>query len=116
MSRMLPDPQIQSYRAMRAGAIAFGLPTPSTHVVGVVTLAYVQPIAAQAKSLGAADAVEALAGSPSESCPIGQAFTTSIGIDAPASKSLVAVDSVPALAGNPNESPGIGVSFTTNVV
>ena len=35
MSRVLPDPQIVSLRAMRAGDIAMALPSPGTMTVGV---------------------------------------------------------------------------------
>jgi hypothetical protein len=117
MSKFLPDPQIQSLKAMRAGDIAIGLPTPQTAVIGVAHTATPQPIVTQAISPPAAvPSTEALAGTPSESPVVSSAFATTLSVNANQSKSLTTTEALEALSGTPSESPVVGVATGTSVV
>lgn len=115
MSKFLPDPQIQSLRAMRAGDIAFG--NGGTKTIGVVPVATAQPIvnipiAPPAPTL----TTPALAGTPTETPVVGVATATTLSQDTTISVNPTTVESLETLAGMPTETPTIGVSFGTSVV
>ncbi len=117
MSKFIPDPQIQSLRAMRAGDISFALPSPLVMTVGAQHTAIAQPIVLQSIVFPpAVPAVVAVVATPSESPIISSAFQTILSEDTLQSKSLIAVESVEALSGTPSESPVVGVAFATSVV
>lgn len=118
MSKFLPDPQIQSLRAMRAGDIAFGLPTPSVHTVGVAHAASPQPIITKSITPPAAvPALQALDGTPSETAgPIGVAFLTNLSENQGQSVVLGTTEAIETLAGTPSESPVVGVGTSTSVI
>jgi len=100
MSKVLPDPQIQSLRAMRAGDIAIALPT----IVTMPETAVAVP----------SDVV--LSGTPSETAGVGSAFANTLSQDPAASESFLTANSLEALSGTPNESPVVGVGTATSVV
>lgn len=120
MSRISPDPQIVSLRAMRAGDIAFavnGAPGPVT--VGVSPIATAQPIVGTAiptpvatPSQSGPDAAPAETPTPptvSFSETTSQDPTTSVSVPA-------ATESQEALAGTPSETPVVTVGKGTSVV
>jgi len=116
MSKFLPDPQIQSLKAMRAGDIAFG--QGGTVLVGVSPVATAQPIVNIPIAPPAPPpTLETLAGTPSENAgPVGVVPTTLLSTDAAISISPTAAESLETLAGTPSESPTVGVAFGTSVV
>jgi hypothetical protein len=115
VSKFIPDPQIQSLKAMRAGDIAFALPNPATLAIGKMSRVIAN--VPQAKSLTAVESLEAVAGTPSEVAgPVGVAFVTFPSADAFQSKSLGTVEALEALSGTPSESPVIGVGTGTAVI
>lgn len=117
MSKFLPDPQIQSLKAMRAGDIAFGQGSPTPITVGVQHTATPQPVVNQSITPPpAVPSTVALSGTPSESPTVGVAFAQTLSQDAAQSVSVTAVESTEALSGTPSESPVVGVAFGTSVV
>lgn len=113
MSKILPDPQIQTLRAARAGAIAFGdggTIAPTAAVGTTVDVTIEVPISA-----AAVPSTPALSGTPGESPAIGVVDDTRINVEAAAALSVTAVPSTPALSGTPAESPTIGVGIGTSV-
>ncbi len=114
MSKALPDPQIQTIRAARAGAIAFGdagtLTPPTTVVQANVDVVIAIPISA-----AAVPTTPALSGTPGESPAIGIVDDTRINVEAAAALSVTAVPTTVALSGTPAESPTIGVGVGTSV-
>lgn len=119
MSKFLPDPQIQSLRAMRAGDISFALPTPLVSTIGVDHVAFSQPTVQQSISFPApAPTIEPLSGMPSEvGGPIGVVAATNLSEDALQSATFpAAVPAIETLAGMPSESPVIGVGTSTSVI
>lgn len=117
MSKFIPDPQIQSLKAMRAGDIAFALPSPATMTIGKQSTATAQPITL--KSITPPPAVPAVnspVATPSESPVVGEAFQTILSQDALQSISLTITNALETLAGTPSESPTVGVAFSTSVV
>jgi len=117
MSKFVPDPQIQSLKAMRAGDIAFGQASPIISVIGVAHSATPQPVINKSISPPAAvPSTEPLSGTPSESPVVSSAITTTLSQNANQSKSVVAVESLETLSGTPSESPVVGVAVGTSVV
>lgn len=117
MSKFIPDPQIQSLRAMRAGDIAFALPAPATMLIGKQSLATPQPIVFQSVVPPApVDALVAVAGPFNESPVVGVADDFTLSVDVFQSVSLLTTNALEAIAGTPNESPVVGVAFGTSVV
>jgi len=116
MSRFLPDPQIQSLRAMRAGDIAIALPTPVVSTVGVVPVATAQPIINTPETAVAVPSDVALSGTPSEAPAVGSAFANTLSQDAAASENFLTANSLEALSGTPSESPVVGVGKSTSVI
>lgn len=117
MSKFLPDPQVQSLRAMRAGDIAIALPTPLIMTIGTQATAQAQPVVTQSITVApAVPALEALSGTPAESPTLSAVATTETTQDTDQSKSLVAVESLETLSGTPSESPTVGVATGTVVV
>lgn len=117
MSRVIPDPQIISLRAMRSGDIAFALPSPVILPVGVSFFATAQPIVSLLRTI--ADAVPdsvGIAGTPSEAPIQGSAFSFTLTDDVFAATSLLTANSLETLAGNPSESPVLSVGKSTSVV
>jgi hypothetical protein len=116
MSKFLPDPQIQSLRAMRAGDIAFA--NGGTVSIGKQHIAFPQPTALESIAMPAAvPALETVAGMPSEAPVIGNAFATTLSQDALESIALpAAVEALETLAGMPTEAPVIGVATGTSVI
>jgi hypothetical protein len=92
MSRVLPDPQIQSLRAMRAGDIAFALPNPAVMAVGVQSVALPLPTAdVSIPTPAAVPSTPSLAGNPAEiGGPVGVAPATTLSQDAPISVTIPA--------------------------
>lgn len=115
---MLPDPQIQSFRAMRAGAIAFGIPTPAVHEVGVVKEATAQPRKAVNAQVDTVAAQQALDGTPAEAPVVtAPSFLTTLSHDVLKTiGTLNAVIATESLSGTPAEAPTIGVGISTSVV
>lgn len=114
MSKILPDNQIFSLKAMRSGAIA--APPPVSLAVGVSKQVFAQPLLQISKSL---TAVESLAAAPvpiNESPVVGSAFAFTLSVDALQSKSLAAVESLEPLTAMPSESPTVGVALSTSVI
>lgn len=119
MSKFLPDPQVQSLRAMRAGDISFALPTPLVSTIGVDFVAFAQPTTQESITFPApVPAIEPLSGMPSEvGGPIVVVPTTTLSEDALESINFpAAVPALETLAGMPSESPVIGVGFSTSVI
>jgi hypothetical protein len=116
MSKVLPDPQIQSLRAMRAGDIAIALPTPVVSTVGVLPVATAQPIVTMPETAVAVPSDVVLSGTPSETAGVGSAFANTLSQDPAASESFLTANSLEALSGTPNESPVVGVGTATSVV
>lgn len=119
MSKFLPDPQIQSLRAMRAGDIAFALPTPLVSTVGVQHVAFAQPTVNESITFAnPVPAFETLAGMPSEvGGPIGVVAATNLSNDVLQSSPFPnPVAALETLAGMPSESPVIGVAHSTSVI
>jgi hypothetical protein len=117
MSKFLPDPQIQSLRAMRAGDIAIALPTPQTMTIGTQAVASPQPVINKSITVApAVPALQALSGTPSESPVIGVVPSTLTSQNANQSISVVAAESLETLSGTPSESPVVGVATGTLVV
>jgi hypothetical protein len=117
MSKFLPDPQIQSLRAMRAGDIAFAQASPVAMTIGTQATASPQPVITKSITVGpVVPALEALSGTPSESPVVGVASATVTTQNANQSISVVAVESLETLAGTPSESPVVGVATGTLVV
>lgn len=116
MSKFIPDPQIQSLRAMRAGDIAIALPTPVIAAVGKQSVAFVQPIVRQSESLAAVPSLEAVSGPFGESPVIGDVFATTLSTDTLQSKSLGTTNAIEAVSGPFNESPVVGVGTGTSVI
>lgn len=117
MSKFLPDPQVQSLRAMRAGDIAIALPTPIVMTIGTQAVADPQPVVTVPITFApAVPALQALSGTPSESPTVGSAFATLLSQNALQSKSVAAVQSLEALSGTPSESPTVGVATGTSVI
>lgn len=118
MSKFLPDPQIQSLKAMRAGDIAFGLPSPAVVTIGKSNVAVAQPLVLKSITVvPAVPATQALDGTPSEiGGPIGVSFLTNTSQNLLQSISLTTTESEETLAGTPSESPVIGVGKSTSVI
>jgi hypothetical protein len=119
MSKFLPDPQIQSLRAMRAGDISFALPTPLVSTVGVQHLAFAQPTVNEPIVFPApVPAIEPISGMPSEvGGPIGVVAATTLSEDVLQSSPFPdPVAALETLAGMPSESPVIGVGTSTSVI
>lgn len=117
MSKFLPDPQIQSLRAMRAGDIAFAVGSPAVMSLGKSSFAFPQPITLKSITVGpAVPTVGSPVATPSESPVVTRAFQTILSQDALQSKSLVAVASLETLTAMPSESPVVGVGFSTSVI
>lgn len=117
MSKFLPDPQVQSLRAMRAGDIAIALPTPLIMTIGTAHAAQAQPVINQAITVApAVPTTPALSGTPSESPTLSAVAATELSQDTSQSKSLVAIESLETLSGTPSESPTVGVATGTVVV
>lgn len=119
MSKFLPDPQIQSLKAMRAGDIAFG--NGGNPVVGVLPLATAQPIVNIPIAPPAPPPTLEVVVSPPGETPAGPtvAPTFTLSVDAAMSVNLGGgdvVNSLEALAGTPSETPTVGVAFGTSVV
>lgn len=118
MSRISPDPQIVSLRAMRAGDIAFavnGAPGPVT--VGVSPLATAQPIVGTpiptpvaTPSQSGPDAAPAETPTPTVS------FSETTSQDPTKSFSVAATESQETLAGTPSETSVVTVGKGTSVV
>lgn len=117
MSKFLPDPQVQSLRAMRAGDIAIALPTPLVMTVGTNAVAEAQPVVGVSITVApAVPTTPALSGTPAESPTLTAVATTETTQNTAQSKSLVAVESLETLSGTPSESPTVGVATGTVVV
>lgn len=115
MSKFLPDPQIQSLKAMRAGDIAIG--NGGTKTVGVSAVATPQPIVNIPIAPPApTSALVSLAGTPTETPVLGVATATALSQDTTISVNPTTVESLETLAGMPTETPTIGVAFGTSVV
>lgn len=114
MSKFIPDPQIQSLRAMRAGDIS--MPAPVAMDVGVGHAAIAQPIVQLSKSLSTVESVGSPVATPSESPVMSRTFETRLSVDTAQSKSLSAIESFEALSGTPSESLVVGVGFSTSVI
>lgn len=114
MSKFIPDPQIQSLKAMRAGDIS--MPTPVTMDVGVGNSATAQPIVQLSKSLGTVESVGSPVATPSESPVMSRTFETRLSVNTAQSKSLSTIESLVASSGSPSESPVVGVGFATSVI
>lgn len=117
MSKFIPDPQIQSLKAMRAGDIAFA--NGGNPVVGVAPLAFAQPIVNIPVTPPAPPPTLEAVVSPAGETPAGPtvAPTTRTSDDAAISVLMGGVtDALEALAGTPNETPTVGVAFGTSVV
>lgn len=116
MSKFLPDPQIQSLKAMRAGDIAFANGGVAT--VGVQHIAFPQPTAQESIILTpAVPSFETLAGMPTEAPVVGSAFAPTLSQDALQSITVpAAVPALETLAGMPTEAPVIGVATGTSVI
>jgi hypothetical protein len=114
MSKFIPDPQIQSLKAMRAGDIAFAAQTP---LLGVAPVATAQPIVNIPIAPPAPPpTLEALAGIPTEAPVLSVAFFETLSVDAAISVNPGTVDSLETLSGTPSETPTVGVAFGTSVV
>lgn len=113
MSKFIPDPQIQSLKAMRAGDIA--MPTPTTLTIGKVSQAVLNPTAGVSVSMTAAESTVALTATLPESPTIGIADTTTVSLDATESISMSAVDTTVSVA-TTNENLTIGVATSTSTV
>lgn len=117
MSKFIPDPQIQSLRAMRAGDIAIANPSPLVMTIGKSSVAFVQPLIQLSRVVPpAVPSLVALSGTPSESPVISRSFTTTLTQNVFKSVSVSAVNALEALAGTPSEAPTVGVAFTTSVI
>ena len=116
MSKFLPDPQIQSLRAMRSGDIAFAIGAPAVQTIGKQSIAFAQPFIQLARSLTTVESVGFPVATPNESPIIGDAFQTILTQNVLESISLAAAESLEALSGTPSEAPVIGVAFTTTVI
>lgn len=114
MSKFLPDPQIQSLKAMRAGDIAIG--NGGTITVGVAPVAVAQPIVNIPIAPTTSNSLETLAGTPSETPVVSVVPTTLLSQDTTISVTPTTVESVETLAGTPTETPTVGVAFGTSVV
>lgn len=115
MSKILPDPQIQSLRAMRAGDIAFA--QGGTITIGKQSTGVRAPTGDMAISVGpAAPSLEPVSGPFSESPVIGMADMTTLSVDEAANISIATTDALETLAGIFNESPVVGVGFATSVI
>ena len=115
MSKFLPDPQIQSLKAMRAGDIAIG--NGGTKTVAVSAVATAQPIVTiNIAPPAPVNALVSLAGTPTETPVLGVATATALSQDTTISVNVVAIESLETLAGTPAEAPTIGVAFGTSVV
>lgn len=117
MSKFLPDPQIQSLKAMRAGDIAFALPSPAVMTIGKQSTATPQP--RTTKSITVAPAVpslETLSGTPSQSPTLSVAKATVTSQNTSKSVSMTTTEALETLSGTPSESPVIGVGKATSVV
>ena len=116
MSKFLPDPQIQSLRAMRAGDIAFGQPPAIPQVVGVVAFATAQPIVNIPVNPVAVPSVAPTPPIEAQSPVVGEAFNTTLSQDAAISVNAIAVPTIPAITSMPSESPVVGVATSTSVM
>jgi hypothetical protein len=116
MSKFLPDPQIQSLRAMRAGDIAFGKPPAVPQLVGVSSVAQAQPIVTASVSPVAAPGQGPVSGPFNVAPVVGEATNTTLSQDAAISVSLSAVPTTPALDGTPSETPVVTVGTATSVI
>ena len=116
MSKFLPDPQIQSLRAMRAGDIAFGQPPSVPQVIGVSAVAQAQPIISQSVSPVAVPSQGPVSGPFNASPVVGEATATTLSDNTAMSVSLTAVPTTPALSGTPSETPVVGVGTATSVI
>ena len=116
MSKFLPDPQIQSLKAMRAGDIAFGQPPSVPQHVGVLAVAQAQPIVTQNISPVAVPSQGPVSGPFNISPVVGEATNTTLSQNAAISVSSTAVPTTPALDGTPSETPVVGVSTATSVI
>jgi hypothetical protein len=115
MSKFLPDPQIQSLRAMRAGDIAFA--SGGIVTVGVAHQAIAQPIVNQPTAPPApVQTLEPVVALASENPLVGVVDTTTLSQDALESINVAAVASLEALSGTPSETPVIGVATGTTVI
>lgn len=113
MSKFIPDPQIQSLKAMRAGDIS--MPTPLTLTIGKVSAAVPNPTANESISATAVDSTVALAGTFPESPTIMVVDVTTVSLDANESFSLTAVETTVSVA-TTNENMTIGVATSTSTV
>lgn len=117
MSKFLPDPQIQSLRAMRAGDIAFAQASPVAMTVGTQATASPQPVITKSITVApAVPALQALSGTPSESPVVGVTPVTLTTQNSNQSVNVAAVESLETLSGTPSESPVVGVATGTLVV
>lgn len=116
MSKFLPDPQIQSLRAMRAGDIAFGQPPSVPQVVGVTAVAQAQPIINQSESLVAVPSQGPVSGPFNASPVVGEATNTTLSQNSAISVNLAAVSATQPLDGTPSETPVVGVATATSVI
>ena len=114
MSKFLPDPQIQSLKAMRAGDIAFG--QGGTLAVGKQSVAIAQPIINLNRSVTAVPGTEPVSGPFNEAPVIGEAIQTLLSVDVAQSVAPVAAESTVTVDGPFNESPVIGVAVGTSVI
>jgi hypothetical protein len=115
MSKFLPDPQVQSLRAMRKGDIAFA--SGGTVTIGKQSSASVQPLVQKSIIVPAAIlAIIALSGTPAGAPTIGVATQTILSVNTAIAISLLTTNALEALSGTPSETPTVGVAFATSVV
>jgi len=114
MSKFLPDPQIQSLRAMRAGDIAFA--QGGTMTVGVQKIAFAQPLIQLARSLIAVPDLGSVSSPAAETPTVGVAFTETLSVDALQSIPLLTSNSLVTPDVPAGEAPTVGVATSTSVV
>lgn len=114
MSKLIPDPQIQSLRAMRAGDISFA--NGGTITIGKQSVAVRSPEGVVNESVDAIPSVEAVLGPFNDNPPVGVVDAFTLSEDAAVSISPSSVPSIETLVGLFSESPAIGVGIGTSVI
>lgn len=114
MSKVLPDPQLQSLKAMRAGDIAFA--QGGTLNIGVQKTVFAQPLVTIPETAVAVPSLGPVATPAGESPVVGKAFADTLSQDALVSVSLLTTNSLVTPDVPATESPTIGVALSTSVV
>lgn len=114
MSKVLPDPQIQSLKAMRAGDIAFA--QGGTITVGVQKVVFAQPLVTIARTAVAVESLGTVVTPAGEAPVVGKAFADTLSQDALISIPLLTSNSLVTPDVPATESPTVGVAVSTSVV